>query len=108
VYDRVCYLKTAHDVWLKLCNTYEDSSEIKSSRKDTYNRQYQIFAQQPSESLDGSFARFESIMSNLRSCGSLTYSDNEHAKCDRTTSGRGPSPGSLERFSVKREHNQHT
>jgi hypothetical protein len=22
VYDRVSHLKTAHDVWLKLCNTY--------------------------------------------------------------------------------------
>jgi hypothetical protein len=31
VYDRVTHLKTAHDVWLKLCNTYEGSSEIKSS-----------------------------------------------------------------------------
>jgi hypothetical protein len=29
VYDRVSYLETAHDVWLKLCNTYEGSSEIK-------------------------------------------------------------------------------
>jgi hypothetical protein len=57
VYDRVSHLKTAHDVWLKLCNTYEGSSEIKSSRKDTYNRQYQTFAQKPSESLD-CFARF--------------------------------------------------
>jgi hypothetical protein len=38
VYDRVFDLETAHDVWLKLCNTYEGSSEIKSSRKDTYNR----------------------------------------------------------------------
>jgi hypothetical protein len=38
VYDRVSHLETAHDVWLKLCNTYEDSSEIKSSHKDTYNR----------------------------------------------------------------------
>jgi hypothetical protein len=38
VYDRVSHLETAHDVWLKLCNTYEGSSEIKSSRKDTYNR----------------------------------------------------------------------
>jgi hypothetical protein len=43
VYDRVAHLETAHDVWLKLCNTYEGSSEIKSSRKDTNNRQYQIF-----------------------------------------------------------------
>jgi hypothetical protein len=45
VYDRVAHLETAHDVWLKLCNTYEGSSEIKSSRRDTYNRQYQTFSQ---------------------------------------------------------------
>jgi hypothetical protein len=38
VYDRVAHLETALDVWLKLCNTCEGSSEIKSSRKDTYNR----------------------------------------------------------------------
>jgi hypothetical protein len=28
VYDRVAHLETAHNVWLKLCNTYEGSSEI--------------------------------------------------------------------------------
>jgi hypothetical protein len=38
VYDRVSYLETTHDVWIKLCNTYEGYSEINSSRKDTYNR----------------------------------------------------------------------
>jgi hypothetical protein len=80
VYDRVAHLETSHDVWLKLCNTYKSSSEIKSSHKDTYNRQYQTFAQKPDESLDDSFARFESIVSSLRSCGPLTYSDNERAK----------------------------
>jgi hypothetical protein len=40
VYDRVSHLETVHDIWLKLCNTYEGSSEIKSLRRDTYNRQY--------------------------------------------------------------------
>jgi hypothetical protein len=80
VYDRVSHLETAHDVWLKLCNTYECSSEIKSSRKDTYNKQYQAFSQKPGESLDDCFTRFESIMSNLRACGPLTYTNNEHAK----------------------------
>jgi hypothetical protein len=70
----------AHDVWLKLCNTYECSSEIKSSHKDIYNRQYQTFSQKPGESLDDCFARFESIVSSLRSCGPLAYSDNERAK----------------------------
>jgi hypothetical protein len=80
VYDRVAHLETAHDVWLKLCNTYERSFEIKSSRRDTYNRQYQTFSQKLEESLDDCFARFESIVSSLRSCGPLAYSDNERAK----------------------------
>jgi hypothetical protein len=80
VYDRVSHLETAHHIWLKLCNTYESSFEIKSSHKDTYNRQYQTFSQKPGVSLDDCFARFESIISNLRSCGHVTYSDNEHAK----------------------------
>jgi hypothetical protein len=80
VYDRISHLETAHDVWLKLCNTYGDSSEIKSSHRDTYNRKYQTFSQKPGESLDDCFARFESIVSSLRSCGHLAYSGNEHAK----------------------------
>jgi hypothetical protein len=80
VYDRVLHHEIAHDVWLKLCNTYEGSSEIKSSHKDTYNRQYQTFSQKPGGPLDYCVARFESIMSNLRACGPLAYTDNECVK----------------------------
>jgi hypothetical protein len=76
----VSHLETAHDVWLKLCNTYERSSEIKFTRRDTYNMQHQTFSQKPSESLDYCFARFESIASNLRSYSYLAYSDNECTK----------------------------
>jgi hypothetical protein len=39
-----------------------------------------LFSQKLGESLDGCFARFESTVSSLRSCGHLAYSDNEHAK----------------------------
>jgi hypothetical protein len=74
------HLETAHNVCLKLCNTYEGSSEIKSSRRDTYNRQYQTFSQKCRESLDDCFARFESIVSSLHSCGPLAYFDNKRAK----------------------------
>jgi hypothetical protein len=38
------------------------------------------FSQKPTESLDECFARFESIVSSLRSCDTLAYSDNERAK----------------------------
>jgi hypothetical protein len=67
-YDRIAHLETAHNVWLK------------SSRIDTYNKQYQTFSQKPNESLDDCFARFESIVSSLCSCGPLAYTDNERAK----------------------------
>jgi hypothetical protein len=80
VYDRVTHLETTHDVWLKLCNTYNGSYEIKSSHRDTYNTQYQTFSQKSGESFDDCFARFESIVSSLRSCGPLAYSDNECVK----------------------------
>jgi hypothetical protein len=80
VYDHVAHLETAYDVWLKLCNIYEGSSEIKYSHRDTYNRQYHTFSQKFGESLDDCFARFESIVSSLHSCGPLAYSDSEHGK----------------------------
>jgi hypothetical protein len=80
VYDTISYLETAHGVWLKLCNTYEGSSEIKFTRRDTYNRQYQTFSQKPDESLDDCFVRFESIVSSLCSGSPLVFSNNEHAK----------------------------
>jgi hypothetical protein len=62
------------------CATHEGSSEIKSSHRDTCNRQYQTFSQKPVDSLDDCFARFQSIVSSLHSCGPLAYSDNERAK----------------------------
>jgi nucleoid-associated protein YejK len=64
LYDCISHLESAHAVWEKLYNTFEGTSEIKLTRKDTYNRQYQTFSQKPSESLDDCFARFESIVSS--------------------------------------------
>jgi hypothetical protein len=80
VYDRISHLEFALALWEKLCNTFEGTSEIKSTHKDTYNRQYQTFSQKPGESLDDYFAKFESIMSSQHSCGPLAYDDNERAK----------------------------
>jgi hypothetical protein len=80
VYDKVSHLKIAHNVWLKLCNTYKGSSEIKSTLRDIYNRQYQTFSQKSGESLDECFAHLESIVNNLCFCGPFAYSDNERTK----------------------------
>jgi hypothetical protein len=39
-----------------------------------------MLSQKLGEYLDDCFARFESIVSNLRSCGALAYSNNECGK----------------------------
>jgi hypothetical protein len=39
VYDRISHFESVHAVWKNLCNTFEGTSEIKSTHKDTYNRQ---------------------------------------------------------------------
>jgi hypothetical protein len=44
VYDCISHLESVHVVWKKLCNTFEGTFEIKSTRKDTYNKQYQTFS----------------------------------------------------------------
>ena len=70
-YARITHLKTAHAIWKKLCDYNEATNEIKSMRLDTYTREYQMFRQRPGEFLDSVAARFDNIISNLRSCGIL-------------------------------------
>ncbi|GJN24312.1 hypothetical protein PR202_gb12048 [Eleusine coracana subsp. coracana] len=79
-YDRVAHLDTAHAIWDKVCSYHEGTNQVKSMHKDSYNRQYQTFAQKPGESLDDTFRRFEAIVCNLRACGTLVYNDNDRAK----------------------------
>jgi hypothetical protein len=80
VYDRVAHLEIAHDVWIKLCNTYVGHLKSNLLIRTPIIDSIRFFSQKPGEFLDDCFARFESIMSSLRSCGPLAYSDNERAK----------------------------
>ena len=79
-HDRVAHLHTADAIWDKLYTYHEGTNQVKSMRKDSYNRQYQTFAQKPGESLDDTFRRFEAIVCNLRACGNLVYNDSDRAK----------------------------
>ena len=79
-YARISHLKTAHAIWKKLCDYNEGTNEIKSMRLDTYTREYQMFRQRPSESLDNVAARFDNIVSILHSCGALIFTDNQLAR----------------------------
>jgi hypothetical protein len=59
VYDRVAHLETPHDVWLKLCNTYEAHLKLNLLvRIRTIDNIIHFLINL--ESLDDCFARFES------------------------------------------------
>jgi hypothetical protein len=45
VYDCISHLESVHAIWEKLCNTFDGTSEIKSTHQDTYNRQYQTLSE---------------------------------------------------------------
>ncbi|KAG8083377.1 hypothetical protein GUJ93_ZPchr0015g6850 [Zizania palustris] len=53
--------------------------EIKAKRQSTYNQQYQLFVQAPGESIEAMFSRFDAIVGNLRSNGTLAYNDHDRA-----------------------------
>ena len=65
-HDRVANLDTAHAIWDKLCTYHEGTNQVKSMRKDSYNRQYQTFAQKPGESL---YAIFVGLRQLCATCG---------------------------------------
>jgi hypothetical protein len=79
VYYRVAHLETAHDVWLN-CATHMRALLRLSLHVETPIIDNTRPFLKNLESLDDCFARFESIVSSLRSCGPLSYSDNEYAK----------------------------
>jgi hypothetical protein len=74
VCDRVAHLVTSHDAGLN-CATL-----MRAHLKLNLLIRTCTIGNKPGESLNDCFARFESIVSNLRSCGPLAYFDNERVK----------------------------
>jgi hypothetical protein len=74
VCDRVAHLVTSHDASLN-CATL-----MRAHLKLNLLIRTCTIGNKPGESLNDCFARFESIVSNLRSCGPLAYFDNERVK----------------------------
>ena len=73
-FDRVQHLRTAWEILTTLSIFHEGTNQIKARCQSTYNQEYQMFVQDPRETLDTMFARFDEIISNLWSTGVLPYS----------------------------------
>ena len=68
-YNRVCKLKSAHEVWNKLIETYEGTSTVKDAKLFIYKGKFEKFTMLPNEDIRGMFSRLNNIVNELKGLG---------------------------------------
>jgi hypothetical protein len=77
--DRVDECDTAKKVWDTLKIHHEGTSHVKETRIDIGVRKFEIFEMSENESIDEMFARFTTIVNELRSLGK-TFSTHDRIR----------------------------
>jgi hypothetical protein len=65
-YHRVCKLETAHEMWGKLIEAHEGTSNVKSAKLFICKGKFEKFALLPNEELKDSFSRLNNIVNELK------------------------------------------
>ncbi|GJV78371.1 hypothetical protein Tco_1509955 [Tanacetum coccineum] len=65
-YERIFMCKTAKDIWKSLLITHQGNSQVKDNKIDLLVQQYEQFTILEEESIDSSFARFNTIITSLK------------------------------------------
>jgi hypothetical protein len=68
-YHRVCKLETAHEMWGKLIEAHEGTSNIKGAKLFICNGKFEKFALLPNEELKDNFSRLNNIVNELKDLG---------------------------------------
>ncbi|GKD69013.1 hypothetical protein Tco_1323103 [Tanacetum coccineum] len=65
-YERILMCKTAKDIWQSLLITHQGNSQVKDNKIDLLFQKYEKFTILEEESIDSSFARFNTIITSLK------------------------------------------
>ncbi|GJY44159.1 hypothetical protein Tco_0432372 [Tanacetum coccineum] len=65
-YERIFMCKMAKDIWQSLLITQQGNSQVKDNKCDLLVQQYEQFTILEEESIDSSFARFNTIITSLK------------------------------------------
>ncbi|GKD09540.1 hypothetical protein Tco_1189225 [Tanacetum coccineum] len=65
-YERIFMSNTAKDIWKTLLITYQGNNQVKDNKIDLLVQQYEQFVISEDESIDGAFARFNTIITSLK------------------------------------------
>nr|ABB46643.2 retrotransposon protein, putative, Ty1-copia subclass [Oryza sativa Japonica Group] len=78
-FDRVSNLETAYEIWNKLAEIHEGTSEYKDAKLHFLKIQYETFSMLPHESVNDMYGRLNVIVNDLKGLGA-TYTDLEVAQ----------------------------
>ncbi|GJY29609.1 hypothetical protein Tco_0405376 [Tanacetum coccineum] len=65
-YERIFMCNTAKEIWKTLLITHQGNSQVKDNKIDLLVQQYEQFVISEDESIDSSFARFNTIITSLK------------------------------------------
>ncbi|GJY37536.1 zf-CCHC domain-containing protein [Tanacetum coccineum] len=65
-YERIFMSNTAKEIWKTLLITHQGNSQVKDNKIDLLVQQYEQFVISEDESIDGAFARFNTIITSLK------------------------------------------
>ncbi|GKA33777.1 DUF4219 domain-containing protein [Tanacetum coccineum] len=66
-YERIFMCNTAKEIWKNLLITHQGNSQVKDNKIDLLVQQYEQFVISEDESIDSAFARFNTIITSLKS-----------------------------------------
>nr|GEZ48396.1 zf-CCHC domain-containing protein/UBN2 domain-containing protein [Tanacetum cinerariifolium] len=66
-YERIFICNTAKEIWKTLLITHQGNSQVKDNKIDLFVQQYEKFVISKDESIDSAFARFNTIITSLKS-----------------------------------------
>ncbi|GKD98039.1 hypothetical protein Tco_1381936 [Tanacetum coccineum] len=66
-YERIFMCNTAKEIWKTLLITHQGNSQVKDNKIDLLVQQYEQFVISEDESIDSAFARFNTIITSLKS-----------------------------------------
>ncbi|GJV81336.1 reverse transcriptase domain-containing protein [Tanacetum coccineum] len=78
-YERVFMCKTAKEVWHTLIITHQGNSQVKNCKIDLLTQKYKKFSISHEETFNGSFTRFNAVVTSLKSLDP-DYSSKNHVR----------------------------
>ncbi|GKC64372.1 hypothetical protein Tco_1096970, partial [Tanacetum coccineum] len=89
-YERIFMCKTAKDVWNSLIITHQGNKQVKDNKIDLFVQKYEEFVIFDDEIIDCAFARFNTIITSLKSLDKSFSSDNHVRKFLRALPTKWP------------------